>query len=204
MKKKVGALVFVGVAILTVGVVAALWVGTIQAESTVRMARMTLVFDDFDPPICTEFHEGNPDGPLLLGDLYGVGATTIQFQGEITDPDTQKRGYENMIITISNAYPGYMVNCTFTLCNIGAIPIDIQEIYVTDPSGALTWKDTQGALVDGDSSPIIHMEHTGLVGERIISGDTMKSEIGIRIGQDAREGEIYYFEMEIVYMQSEY
>ncbi|GAJ09805.1 unnamed protein product, partial [marine sediment metagenome] len=131
-------------------IIVALWSDEIYFKGTVEMGSCTLAFDWFEPPICTEFHEGDTAGLLVPGELYGedVGKTTCHYQGEITNPNTENWGYGNIIIAIENAYPGYEVHCTFTVHNIGSIPVDICGFVVTDPTGALTWDDMQGALVD--------------------------------------------------------
>ncbi|GAI40709.1 unnamed protein product, partial [marine sediment metagenome] len=104
MKKVMGIFVFLVVALLMVGVAVAYWSDSIQIEGTAHMAGMALVFDNSEPPVCTEFY--NIDGVLTPGELYGnVGETTCCYQGEITDPHSGNWVYENMIIIIENAYP---------------------------------------------------------------------------------------------------
>ncbi|GAI28042.1 unnamed protein product, partial [marine sediment metagenome] len=187
------------------GVAVTHWSDEIYVEGTVKTGNFTLAFDQSELPVCTEFHEDSPDGPLLQGELYGkdIGKTTCYCQGEITNPHTGNWGYGNIIITIENAYPSYRVHCVFTVHNIGSIPLDISGFVMTDPTGVLKWNPDLSALVDGECNPIIHILHTSLVGEQVNLGDKVKAEFGIHIEQDAEEGRTYYFEIAIAYTQWE-
>ncbi|TES83239.1 MAG: hypothetical protein E3J91_03225 [Hadesarchaea archaeon] len=200
-KKMIALPALIMIMLSMTGVAVAHWSDSIQIEGTVHMASMTLAFDNYEPPICTEFHE--VDGGLVPGELCGknVGKTTCYYEGVITDPHTGKWGYENMIIMIDNAYPSYRVHCTTIVHNIGQIPVDICGFVVTDPTGVLTWDDNEGALVDKNGKPIINITHVDLVGDQIDPCQREKSEFDFHIKQDAQECHTYYFKIEIVYNQ---
>jgi len=188
------------------GVAFAHWSDEIYVEGTVEMGSCTLAFDWFEPPICTEFHEEYPGGPLVIGELCGkdVGHTECWYEDVIEDPHTEKWGYETMVVEIHNAYPCYRVHCVFVVRNIGTIPITIMGYTATDPDGMLTWDPDLEALVDDEGNPVIHIWHTNLVGEQIDPCNTEKAEFDFHIAQDAEECHTYRFEIELVYNQWEH
>ncbi len=195
------------------GVAFAHWSDEIYVKGTVEMGSCTLAFDWFEPPICTEFHEEYPDGPLVLGELCGkeVADTECEYEGVIEDPHTEKWGYETMIVEIHNGYPFYRVHCVFVVRNIGTIPITIKGYTATDPDGMLTWDPDLEALVDGEGNPVIHIWDTDIVGgqvnfvgKQIDPGTGEKAEFDFHIAQGAEECHAYRFEIELVYNQWEH
>lgn len=185
------------------GIAVAHWSDEIYFEGTIETGSLTLAFDQFEPPICTEFHEQYPGGPLVPGEIYGenIGHTACSYQDLVVDPNTMGQGYETMIVEIHNAYPSYRVHCVFVVRNIGTIPLDICELIVTDPTGVLTWNPDSSALVDYEGNPVIYIDHVGLVGEQIDPYNTEKAEFDFHIADDAEEGHTYYFEIAIAYDQ---
>ncbi len=202
-KKMIALPVLIMVMLSMTGVAVAHWSDEIYVEGTVEMGSLTLAFDWYEPPICTEFHEEYPDGPLVPGERCGkdVGHTECWYEDVIEDPHTEKWGYETMVVEIYNGYPCYRTHCVFVVRNIGTIPLDICEFIVTDPTGVLTWDPDLSALVDDEGNPIITITHTNLIGEQIDPCNTEKAEFDFHIEQDAEECHTYYFKIAIVYSQ---
>ena len=133
MKKIVLICLALVLALGSLGVAYAMWSDTLVFSGPVTTGSVNLSFDDREPPVPTEYHI-NPDDPggmLLLGEFEGknVGETTASY----TDYEVRgdKDGYEKLVITVSNAYPGYIVGTTFILHNIGTVPINVTEYVVT-------------------------------------------------------------------------
>ena len=204
-KKMIALPVLIVIMLSMTGVAVAHWSDEIYVEGTVEMGSLTMAFDWYEPPICTEFHEEYPGGPLVQGELCGkdVGYTECWYEDVIEDPHTEKWGYETMVVEIHNGYPCYRAHCVFIVHNIGTIPLDICEFITTDPTGVLTWDPSLSALVDNEGNPIITITHTNLIGEQIDPCNQEKSEFDFHIEQDAEECHTYRFEIAIVYSQWE-
>ena len=52
----------------SLGIVFAGWTDQVYIEGVANMGSLTLAFDNEEPPICTEFHKIDDEGPLITGE----------------------------------------------------------------------------------------------------------------------------------------
>ncbi|UCE28731.1 MAG: hypothetical protein JSV85_05495 [Candidatus Bathyarchaeota archaeon] len=216
MKEKTLALLSViFMAMSITGFTYAQWNDTIVISNTMSFGywgdlNMVFVY----PLTCTEYHKDPSTAELVEGEYLGkdVGSSNCQYDYEITDTDTGKRGNKTLIITISNAYPSYEVHCNYTLENIGILPLHINETVISDPDGTLTWDPVQSALVDSGGNPIINITTTpSLVCNTLQPEDDPNThqhenqaefEMTIHATDNAQESHTYIFQVELIYEET--
>jgi hypothetical protein len=130
-----------------------------------------------------------------------------------TDEDlTAAQCYSKLVITMSDAYPSYSVDCNFTLKNIDSLTSEtILDVNISDAGGQLEWtwktEHTEGFLTkdfDGDGEydageEIIHITITELVNVELEPEETFPANIVIHIVDGAEECQAYSFEVRILY-----
>lgn len=226
--KKLAAIpLLVAIALSVFGFVYASWKDTVYIEGTVQMGSLTLAFDYVEPPSCAEYWLNHTTGALVPGEYKNksVGDCSAHYSDEITDVHTGKKGYETLIINVTNAYPQYHVHTTFKLHNIGLIPIDICNYNITgekrnsttmavvynllwyDPDGDYIgelWEDVNGNKVVDTAGPdllVINLEITNSVPYQIDPCHTNKAEIDIDFKQDAEECHVYTIHVTVIGVQ---
>lgn len=136
-----------------------------------------------------------------------------QFDCNYADEDPSAVGcFNKLVIVVSNAYPSYVVDCSFTLKNIDSLTSEtIQDVNISDDSGELEWlwttEHTEGFLwkdFDGDDTydageEIIYVTITELVNVELGPNETMAAHIVVHIADNAEECQEYGFEVEIIY-----
>ena len=121
----------IAIALSAIGLAYAGWIDRVYIEGVAEMGSLTLAYDNFEPPICTEFHELN--GSLEPGEYLGkdVASCSARYNETVTDVHTGKWGYKVLCLTVNNSYPCLHVRTTYILHNIGTIPIDIYGYNIT-------------------------------------------------------------------------
>lgn len=164
-----------------------------------------------EPLLCTEYHADAITGELIPGEYLekDVGKCICEYQEPKVDIETGKEGYDKLVITLGNGYPGYVVSCNFTLEDIGSLPIHITNLLILDPNGILTWDSGKNALVNSEGNSIITILFNGeLVCTTLQPSDNPNTpiidnkaefEMTIRLMQDAQECTGYVFEVYITY-----
>lgn len=139
-----------------------------------------------------------------------VGTFNCQYQ----NPDPEE-GWQTLSIQLSNAYPGYSLNCDFTLKNIGNETDTIQTITVTDPTNNLEWqwtnpytegclwKDNNGNTAYDPGEEVINITLTKLVGLELTPDETMTAQINVQIAQNAQQNQAYNFQVTITYEEEQ-
>jgi len=128
MKAKNAALPLVIAVILsTLGIAFAAWTDQVVITGTAKMGTVTLAYVYGEPPLCTEYHDYNETGLLVVGEYLNknVSDSSAWYSEEITDTHTEKKGFKQLNILIDNAYPSLHVFTTYKLHNIGSIPIEV-------------------------------------------------------------------------------
>ena len=135
MKKAMGMLVSLMVALSITGVAVAHWSDEIYVEGTVEMGSVTVGWDSVE---CWEDDE--PCGK-------DVGSIDCWLEDEETDVHTEKTIYKTLVIVISNVYPCWMGHVEAVIKNAGTIPVDLVDIII---DGELPPEDEVNIWVDCD------------------------------------------------------
>jgi hypothetical protein len=210
MKEKcLGFLTFVMIVLSVSGFTYAHWNDVIIVNSIMSFGTENMGF--VEPKLCVEYHEDPLSGELVLGEYLGkdVGKCSCEYQELKTDSESGKSAYKKLIIVLSNAYPGYITHCNFTLEDIGTLPIHITNLVIFDPNEALSWDPEKDALVDAEGTSVICIIFspepvcTTLQPSDNPNTSTVENkeefEMSICIMQSAQECTSYSFEVEITY-----
>lgn len=176
------------------GFVYAQWTDILTIKNTMQFGRWN------DPPNMGFVQ------PLTWADnevTKNVGECYCNYTDYKIDPETGWDGYNTTIIIINNGYPGYEVHCNFTIKNIGKLTLHINKTVISDPTSALTWNATLSALVDADDKPILNI---GIIPDfvcnNLTKGETLEAQINVSVTQNAKQGQTYYFQVEIIYEEA--
>lgn len=181
---KIGMLFLVlTLALAAVGVGYAMWDKTLDITGTVNTGEVDAVW-------VVVFSNDQP-GSLDPGYLKDVAETTVIIDSE----DAQI-----VHVTMSNAYPCYLVHFSFTLENVGTIPFIIEDVIVT-----------------GDAAGWLSVVYTDLIGNQIEPWDDPQTEfffenrgelsLDVHVMQENDAGEILpmdatlNFDIEVVCVQ---
>ena len=138
-------------------------------------------------------------GFFVPGEVEGkeVAEITHSVSDWYTDPITGKSAPTKLSIAITDAYPCYWAAITFRVKNLGTIPVMVDQIILSDPTGELTWDDTLKALVDGSGTEIINFQFVNMWGIQIDPCDPLgeKAELDLHVKQAAIQGHQYNFEL---------
>lgn len=142
-----------------------------------------------------------------------VGTIDCHYEEYVQDVDTGKWSYRKLVTELGNAYPGYEGYCTFTLENVGTLPVEIIDIVVSDFTNTLKWVEdatnpAKGVLVDtATDKAILNLELTpNPIGERLepqpYTPTTLEVTLVLRLNQDADECYPYSFQVELIYEEA--
>jgi hypothetical protein len=203
-EKTLTLLTLIFIAMSITGFTYAHWGNTITISGIAEIGALNMGF--VGVPTCTEYHIDPANGELVEGEYLGkdVGECKCDYTDSKTDPDTGKSAYNTTIISITNAYPSYIVNCTLTLENIGTIPLNITAITISDPTITLTWNSTENALVDDEGNPVIGIiiipeDLVGTILEPDNTNNKVDFGVQIHIEQAAKQCQVYQFQIHIAY-----
>lgn len=174
---KIGLLFLVlTLALAAVGVGYAMWDKTLDITGTVNTGEVDAVW-------VVVFSNDPPGAPHDPGYLKDVGETTVIIDAEIVH------------VTMSNAYPCYLVHFSFTLENVGTIPFIIEDIIVTGDHGgwlSVTYTDLIGRQIEpwddpetpvfenrGELSLDVHVMQENDAGEILPMGATLNFDIEV-------------------------
>jgi hypothetical protein len=151
------------IALMVAGLAYAMWDKTLFIDGTVNTGEVDAVFTT---ATC------NDDGidPGYDKDVASCSVTGI--------------GEQTLVVTITNGYPCYTCTLSFTIDNIGTIPVKVQSLTVVTPP------------------PEIGFTFVGIaVGDQIDGGLSQPGSIEIHIEQEAAELATYTFSVEIYLVQ---
>lgn len=179
------------------GIAYAQWNDVITMSTKMTFGNMKLAF--VDPVTCGEYHEDPSTGQIMPGEYKGKDVG--RFQCDYDQPIQDGEGYTVLVANLFNAYPGYAVQCNFTLKNTGSLPLHINDTQIYDPTLTLEWEQGQGALIDPDTGePIIKIDfEPELVCNILEPAASAKFVMTIRIFEGAEECNTYNFEVDISY-----
>jgi len=217
MKKMVLVCLALVLALGGLGVGYAAWTDTVTISGPVQTGSVNLSFGNvapIEPPGVTEYHIVNSD--LVEGEYEGknVGETTAYYTDE--EWHGAKKGYETLVITVDNAYPGYIVGITFRLHNIGTVPINVTEYVVTGEKqdldgtpicpivfthtnyvGYLFEDYNDNGVQDEGENEVINMEITNALPFQLEPCNSDKREIDLHFKQPLQQGKKYVFTVKI-------
>jgi len=136
-----------------------------------------------------------------------------QFDCNYADEDPSAVGcFNKLVIVVSNAYPSYVVDCSFTLKNIDSLASEtILDVNISGGSGELEWmwttEHTEGFLwkdFDGDEiydsgEEIIYVTITELGDIELAPEEAIAAHIELHIADNAEECQAYGLEVQIIY-----
>lgn len=212
---KVAIPLIISLILSAVGLSYAAWTDMIVFEGEAKMGTVTLAYDDFEPPICSEFHQVDGVGPLVPGEYLGkdVANCCARYEEPIIDSHTEKTGFKVLMLEINNSYPCLHVRTTFILHNIGTIPImaygfNITGEKVCSQTGALVYRllkepisaqafylveDVNGnGIVDAGDIRVMECQMTNSWPVQIEPCNKDKREFDIHFLQPSQQCHIYY------------
>jgi len=118
----------------------AMWSDALDVMVTVDTGTVDVEFGTYST--------NDPPGTNDPGYGIDVGTCQVTTGGGETDEDDNKADLD-LIITITNAYPGYTCRVDFQVRNVGTIPVRGPYITIVDNtfSSAVTYTDNMGTLV---------------------------------------------------------
>ena len=197
MKRQALAL-FLGalVAASACGIAYSMWNDVIEIHGTMEFGTLTLRF--VEPLACSD-NEDSTD----------VGHCTCLY----ADPDPVSGGFEGLVVSLVNGYPGYEATGAFTIENVGSLPDHVVGIDVHPGAGLVVgeiYLDEAGEPVDwrlDDSvtgAPVLQVSvyrdaGSSLVSSTVDPGDILNGEISVLVDEGAEQGRAYGFGVEIWY-----
>jgi len=119
--------------------------------------------------------------PLLMGDNE-IDKDVGGYSGYIS------ADRKSIIITITNAYPGYEVYTAFKVKNTGSVPANITNVII----------DEDATTLPPDDIPDLEVSLVNLLGMQLEPGVTTCAQVDIAIEQPAAEMETYQVSVTIV------
>ena len=204
-KKIMAAFVILMFALTIVGFAYAHWSDSIRINGEVRMGSLTFGFSEII--LC---EDGKMvDGVIVKPEPKEVGSVDCWLAEPETDVHSQKTVYKKLWINITNAYPEYVAQCTYTLDNAGTIPLDVTLYCVpVDPVDTLTyrWEDrvivgfidtNANGVRDGEELAVINIWWDPWFGGQIDPCNSKQDTIIIHIKEPAEMCHTYKFEITI-------
>ena len=153
------------IALALCGVGYAMWDKTIDVGGTAQMA------EKFDCGF-TACSTNDPPGTIDPGKDKDVGCAIA----ELASPEDGD--YEQVIVTIDNAYPCYECEVSVTVHNDGTIPARVGALDITSP-------------------PEVTVEHIDFLGVVLAPDESVEGRFWVHLEQEALQAHTYYFTVEI-------
>lgn len=169
-KKLVAVPLLVAIGLSICGFAYSHWTSTVYINGKANTGWLMLGFTQqspAEPPSVTEWWM-DLASVLHAGEYLGkdVANASASLTGPITCPQTGLSGFNELDLTVNNAYPGYLVHTTFNLLNLGTIPVDFKYINVTGEKRTST-----GTVVYNLLYIYCSNNHTGYLFEDINKND---------------------------------
>lgn len=156
--------------VLALGIGFAFWTGMLSIGSTVEAGDSGVEFSSGFIDCSTN----DPPGTIDPGKDKDVGCATAQLESP------ENNGYEQVIVSITNAYPCYECEVYVTVQNHGTLPATIQTVTVTSPPEITVTTDIEA-----------------LVGVVLDPAQTVDGTVSVHVEQSAAQAAIYTFTVEI-------
>lgn len=199
-EKTIAFLTCIFIAMSIFGFTYAQWNDVIIVNTTMTFGTLNVGFVD---PLTWADNEDSKD----------VGFIDCHYEEYVQDVATGKWSYRKLVTELANAYPGYEGYCTFTLENVGTLPVKITDVVVSDSTNTLKWVEdatnpAKGVLVDtATDKAILNLELTpDPIEERLepqpYTPTTLEVTLYLRVNQDAEQRYAYSFQVEIIYEEA--
>jgi hypothetical protein len=199
-EKTIAFLTCIFIAMSIFGFTYAQWNDVIIVNTTMTFGTLNLGFVD---PLTWVDNE----------DAKDVGLIDCHYEEYVQDVATGKWSYRKLVTELANAYPGYEGYSTFTLENVGTLPVKITDVVVSDFTNTLKWVEdatnpAKGVLVDtATDKAILNLELTpDPIEERLepqpYTPTTLEVTLYLRVNQDAEHRYAYSFQVEIIYEEA--
>jgi hypothetical protein len=189
-----------------------MWSDTVVINGTVDTGKLIIGFQEVTS---YDFEDEATEYPAKdVGDVDAV--KTIKVGVHWSDFDQEfKDIFEQIVVTVDNAYPGYKAHVVYTVANGGTIPVHLVDWNVYDPTGELNfywneapgppptdeawgtfWKDFDGGgvrAVDGSEDIFRVRFVNNLICTQLEPCDEVKGELDILILQPAEQNHTYKF-----------
>ena len=154
----------------------AMWYDTLKINATIETGEVKVKFSDW---MCSD-NGSDPQAEDFYND-EGKDVATCDIDVELED---EEGNAVKLLVTLDNAYPGYSVDVTLIIDNIGTIPVKLLSY------------DIEGVDEDALSVSLDVPEDT-----QIDPGYSSTYTLHITVLQDAEENSTYTFEVELVFAQ---
>jgi hypothetical protein len=224
-KKLVAVPLLVAIGLSICGFVYAHWTATVYINGNATTGCLMLGFTDMvEPPEIFEVWR-DLSGKIHNGQYLNksIASTSANYMGPIYCPQTGLTGYNELALTVDNAYPGYMTHITYNLLNLGTIPVDMKKYIITgekrNATGTLVynllwdgkdpgwlWEDVNNdtKINDGDVKVISIRISNSLpvqIDPYVLGYLPIKREIDLDFTQDAEQCHTYNIHVTIVGIQ---
>jgi len=196
--KKIGLLLLaLVIALGALGVGYAKWTDTVTINGTVNTGTLKIGINDQgtnDPriedeisldPLCPP--EPGVALPNERKDVAWMNSYRAPKPNELICEIDGVKYYETIIEEIGNAYPGYAPSTTIKIASCGTVPLKIEDIQLTNPTGTdLTpWMKFSWSVTDEDGNTFgtysgnIQALEKALLGQQIAGGKTISFTVQI-------------------------
>ena len=160
-------------AIMVIAGAVAMWSDTLKINATIKTGEVKVKFSSWT---CSD----KGSDPQAQGFQNEEGKDVASCNVEASDGENPI----TLSVTLNNAYPGYSVDVTFTVDNIGTIPVKLHNYSITgvDPNAlSVSLSAPEDTQIDprGSSTYTLH----------------------ITVLQSAAEGSTYTFEVDLMFAQ---
>lgn len=166
-------------AIMVIAGAVAMWSDTLKINATIKTGEVKVKFSDW---MCSD--KGSDPQAEGFHNEEGKDVASCNVNVEASD------GEGNPIklnVTLNNTYPGYSVDVTFIVDNIGTIPVKLYNYKLIDPSGVNGSTLLVTLSVPKDT--------------QIDSGGNSTYTLHITVLQNAAESSTYTFEVDLTFAQ---
>jgi len=221
--KLVAICLMMAISLSMIGYAYAAWTDLVTIKGTVAMGSLTLAWDDFEPPLATEWHVDPVTGSLVVGEYLDKDIAYAEaywdLDSEVYDEHSDKYGYKSFWILVENAYPQLYVRTTYVLHNIGTIPVMVYGLEITgvkedhtgafvcdviyDPALMGVFEDYNGnGVKDPEENVVINMEWVNGVFPYQLEPCTInKGEFDMDFKQEAQECHTYILHVRVLGVQ---
>ena len=167
-------------AIMVIAGAVAMWSDTLKINATIKTGEVKVKFSSW---MCSD--EGSD--PQAQGFHNEEGKDVASCNVSVEERDGEGNPIK-LDVTLNNTYPGYSVDVTFTVDNIGTIPVKLLNYKLIDPSGVngstllISLSVPENTQIDPGSSSTTYTLH-------------------ITVLQNAAESSTYTFEVDLTFAQ---
>lgn len=163
-------------AIIVIAGAVAMWSDTLKINATIKTGEVKVKFSDWT---CSDSGSDPQAQGFHNEERKDVASCNVNVEASDGEGNPIK-----LSVTLDNAYPGYSVNVTFNVDNIGTIPVKLLNYNIIGVDGNALWVSLS---VPEDT--------------QIDSGGSSTYTLHITVLQNAAESSKYTFEVDLTFAQ---